>query len=225
MFYAVPRNAARPAAVRRMRSALAVLTIFVVGLAVVGCGPDASADAANQRGYRGIVFDPPLPKPDFTLTDTEGEPFDFRRETEDKLALLFIGFTHCPDICPVHMANIAAVLDQMPEVAARTEVVFITADPERDTPERLRDWLNAFDRGFVGLRGTSEEVHRIEDALHLARSIVPDTAAEEYTVGHAAQVIAFSPDGSAHVVYPFGTRQEDWAHDLPRLLNDIWEES
>ena len=194
---------------------------------LAGCGGSGTAetpDADYQRGYRGIVFDPPIPRPDFVLTDTDGEPFDFREETEGQLTLLFIGYTHCPDVCPVHMASLAAVLRQLPEVEARTRVVFITADPARDTPERVEEWLGAFSPRFVGLRGPLEEVHRIEEALNLPRSIVPDSAGGEYTVGHASQVIAFSPDGPAHVVYPFGTRQEDLARDLPRLLTDSWEE-
>src|SRR5690606_37022371 len=127
------------------------------------------------------------------MTDTRGEPFDFRRETEGKLTLLFVGYTHCPDVCPVHMASIAAVLRRMPEVAGRTRVVFVTADPERDTPERMREWLNHFSPSFVGLRGTREEVHRLEDALQMARSVVPEGAVGEYAVGHAGQVVAFSP--------------------------------
>jgi len=186
---------------------------------VAACAPERSEPAADpERGYRGLTLGTPLPKPDFVLTDTDGQPYDFRKETEGKLALVFVGYTHCPDICPVHMANLAAVLAQNPELAARTEVVFITADPTRDTPERLREWLDSFSPRFVGLRGTPDELHPIEDALMMPRSAAQPVEGEAYGVGHASQIVAFSPDGFARVMYPFGTRQSDWVHDLPKLL-------
>lgn len=206
-----------------MRSWQAV-SLLLLG-AAIGCGLDVPRRSSDEtRGYHGTVLGTPLPRPDFTLTDTEGRSFDFRAETEGRLTLLFIGYTHCPDVCPVHMASIGSVLAKLPEVAERTRVVFVTADPRRDTPERLRKWLNAFDHRFVGLRGSVDEIHRIEDALALPRSIVSDTTSAEYEVGHAAVVVAFSPNGPAHVLYPFGTRQADYAADLPRLLRDTWED-
>lgn len=203
--------------------ALAVLPLLM--LLAQGCGPSAAAGtSARQRGYRGVVLPTPLSKPAFSLTDTRGATYDFRARTAGKLTLVYLGYTNCPDVCPVHLANLAAVLRTMPEVARRTEVVFITADPARDTPERIRAWLDNFDPRFVGLRGTPAQTRSVEAALELPRSLVPDTARGAYRVGHAAQVIAFSPDGHAHVVYPFGTRQQDWATDLPRLLDDRWGE-
>lgn len=198
--------------------------LVLAAMLVAGCRLDASfQDPSEQNAvYHGFVLEEPLPKPDFTLPDTDAQPFDFGRETEGKLALVFVGYTYCPDVCPIHMANLAAVLDDLPKMAEQTRVIFITADPKRDTPERLRAWLDAFDSRFVGLRGSLEDVHRIEDALKLPHSVLSDTTAAEYDVGHSALVLAFSPDGPARVVYPFGTRQADYAHDLPRLLVDDW---
>lgn len=171
----------------------------------------------------GTVLQPPWPKPDFTLTDTEGRAFDFRSGTDGFLTLLFFGYTNCPDVCPIHMANIAAVLEDL-DYADRTRirVVFVTTDPERDTPEVLRAWLDRFDSTFVGLRGSESEVNAIQAELRLPAAIrqpsQPGPLPGAYAVGHAAQVLAFTADGPARVVYPFGTRQSDWAHDLPRLL-------
>lgn len=210
------------AAARRLPVALIALVALV---ALAGCEPAVSSDVALQRGYRGVVLPEPLPKPDLALLDTNGDPYDFRRETEGKLTLLFFGYTSCPDICPVHLASIAAVLDQMPELLSRTEVVFVTVDPEHDSPERVRDWLDNFSHRFVGLRGPVEEVHRAEQALDLPVSSVPDDGHQGAMVGHAAQVIAFAPDGHAHVVFPFGTRQSDYANDLPRLLDQEWPDA
>ncbi len=173
--------------------------------------------------FRGSRLQAPLAKPDFTLTDTRGQPYDFRQRTRGELALLYFGYTNCPDVCPVHMSNLAAVLAEMPaDVVRRTRVVFVTVDPERDTPAKLRAFLDRFDPRFVGLRGTPAQVQAIERRLGVTTAVRDSAAAGpgpgSYAVGHAAQVIAFTPDDSAHVVYPFGTRQSDWAHDLPRLL-------
>ncbi|HSE66678.1 MAG TPA: SCO family protein, partial [Gemmatimonadales bacterium] len=138
-----------------------------------------------------------------------------------KIALLFFGYTHCPDVCPVHLANIAAALHTLgPEVQRKVEVVFVTTDPDRDTPEVIRAWLDKFDPKFVGLRGTLDEVNGIQRGLKLgeaSREPQLTPADTGYSVGHAALVLAFTPDDSAHVVYPFGVRQSDWAKDLELL--------
>lgn len=169
--------------------------------------------------FVGLELSPAKPKPSFTLTSTSGQTYDFRRETDGQLTLLFFGYTSCPDICPVHLANIGATLDRLsPEDRARVRVVFVTTDPARDSLPRIRAWLDNFDSTFVGLRGERDEVTEIESSLGIAPSVVPEGGAKGYDVGHAAQVIAFTPDDSMRVLYPFGTRQQDWAHDLPRLL-------
>jgi protein SCO1/2 len=200
--------------------------------AVAACGgprPDQTALDARSS-LRGTVLAPSWPKPDFTLTDTDGRPFDFRPETDGFVTLLFFGYTHCPDVCPVHMGNIAAVLGDLDYAdRSRIRVVFITTDPERDTRPALREWLDRFDTSFVGLRGDWEEVDEIQAALHLPAAVRqpsrPGPLPGAYAVGHAAQVIAFTADGRARVVYPFGTRQADWAHDLPKLVNaGVWPE-
>jgi protein SCO1/2 len=207
---------------RGARVAVGALTaLLAAGLAA--CGSGAAAERGRAGAYRGVVLDTPLPKPEFTLTATNGKPFDFRKETDGTLTLLYFGYTNCPDICPVHLANIAAVLTRLPfEVASHTKVVFVTTDPERDSLPRIRSWLDNFDPNFIGLRGSLDEVNRIQAQLHLGAAVRQPGTGKDYAVGHAAQVIAFTPDDQAHVVYPFGTRQEDWANDLPKLVRDRW---
>jgi protein SCO1/2 len=187
-----------------------------------GLPPSGSEAAA---GYRGVILQPG-PRPDFTLADVDGRAFTFRAETEGQLALLFFGYTNCPDICPVHMAGIAAVLRDLPwEVRDRISVVFVSTDPERDTPERMREWLSGFDPRFIGLRGDLEEVNRIQAELALppaVRLAAPSEGANggSYDVGHAAQVLVFGA-GDRRLAYPFGTRQSDWKHDLPLLVSEL----
>ena len=151
----------------------------------------------------------PWTKPEFTLTDVNGQPFDFRAGTDGYLTLLFFGYTHCPDVCPLHMANLAAVLDALPgDVRVNTKVVFATTDPARDTPAVLKKWLGNFDPTFIGLTGTADEMAAAQRAAGIPVSVAePPKADGSYLVGHAAQVIAYTRDGLAHVVYPFGTRQ------------------
>lgn len=214
---------------RRSRATMAALllaggTVLWVGLRAVG--PEAQAQrearqAQEARQFRGAVLPEPIPTPSFTLTDMYGQPYDFAAEAEGRLTLLFFGFTYCPDICPVHMANIAAVLKDLPQaVQQQVNVVFISADPERDTPERLQEWLGVFHPSFVGLRGSIEEVNAILGELRLPPVVFGEVDERgNYSVGHAAQILAFTPDGYLRLMYPFGTRQADWAVDLLKLTS------
>lgn len=193
---------------------LSLLLAFGV-LLTVGCKP-AAPKVFNPDGLAGPKINPPIPKPDFTLTTTDGKPYDFRKETEGYVALLFFGYTHCPDVCPVHLANIAAALSTLgPEVNQRVKVVFVTTDPARDTPQVIRTWLDKFDQRFVGLTGDSLSILGAMKQLRLApieREAGPNDST--YSIGHSAFVLAFTRDDLAHVIYPFGVRQSDWARDL-----------
>lgn len=199
------------------------LLTTTLALAAVAGLASCRGDAPRPGELRGVLLPDPIPKADFTLADTEGAPFVFLPETEGYVTLLFFGYTYCPDICPVHMANIAAVLHTLPpQVSNRVRVVMVTVDPERDTPERLRRWLDNFDRSFVGLIGPMDEVNAIQLSFMLPAAVKLGEEETGYLMGHAAQVIAFTTDNRAHVMYPSGTRQNDWAHDLPLLVRANW---
>jgi protein SCO1 len=224
--HSITRNTASKVKERLHRIFRCVSPWLIAACAFSACNRTPESEnlerAGAVTGLRGTALDEPLAKPTFVLTRTDGTPYDFARETAGKVALLFFGYTHCPDVCPLHMANIAAVLKRMPwEQRDAYRVVFVTTDPERDTPQRLNEWLGGFDPSFVGLRGDSAEVDHIQRSLGVtpaARQAATDSSG--YLVGHAAQVFAFGRDNVARIVYPFGTRQDDWAHDLPRLLSD-----
>lgn len=200
------------------RASRRVLRIVAFGLALAAPACGRTADPVSE--YRGTLLSAPLAKADFTLTDTDGHPFNFRERTDGHLTLLFFGYTNCPDVCPVHMANLAAALARLPrDDAARVRVVFVTTDPTRDTPARLKEWLGSFDPSFVGLTGTPAELMDAQIAAGVAPSVArPAPGDTAYDVGHAAQVIAYTSDDRMRAQYPFGTRQRDWAHDLPLLL-------
>lgn len=186
-------------------------------LLILICASVASAQPGG--GYRGGLVSPPLPKPEFVLTDTSGAAFDFRQRTEGYITLLFFGYTYCPDQCPMHMANLGAALKRLPAgVADQVKLVFVTTDPARDSPAVVRRWLDLFDRRFIGLTGTERAIQAVERAagVPLAAKAGPPTG--NYAVSHANYVIAYSRDNLAHVIYPGGVSKDDWVHDLPLLI-------
>lgn len=220
---APPADRPRPA-VPRAPFVVVAVTVLLLGIAVALRAQDPS-DAPADPGLNGTVLGAPEPRPDFTLTDTDGRPYDFAEETAGELTLLFFGYTSCPDVCPLHLANLAFALDR-PGVP-RPTVVFVGVDRRRDTPEAIRTFLDRFDPGFVGLTGTEEELRRAQEAAAVPVAIAeePEEPGGDYLVGHASQVIAYTPDDLSHVVYPFGVRQQDWIEDLPVLARGEWQPS
>lgn len=185
----------------------------------LGCHGKADAPL-SRHGFVGTELATPVPKPAFTFTDSHGKPFRLDSATAGKVTLVFFGYTNCPDICPVHLANLAAVLDKMPDsVQSRVAVVFVTTDPARDSLPVLDAWVHGFDPTFIGLTANDSIVAAAERAMQLPEAVkgVAD-AKGVYGVGHAAAVIAFTRDGEGRVAYPPGTRQREWAHDLPLLV-------
>lgn len=196
------------------------LLLIAIGTACI----DARTRALD--GLHGVKLAPVHAKPEFRLEDTDGRQFDFRSATRGDVTLLYFGYTYCPDVCPQQLSNIAAALRRMPTAdQTRVRVVFVTTDPARDTPERLRAWLDNFDKRFIGLRGNMQDVNQIQAGLGLPPATMeqmpgmqPGPRIASYGVGHAAQVLAFTPDDSLRVEYPSGFSISDWANDLPRLL-------
>ena len=208
---------------------------FVVLAFVLGGSEQLRAAAAPREepalpqagrsvaAYHGGLVTPPLPKPKFTLTDTSGTPFDFWSETQRYVTLLFFGYTHCPDECPLHMANIASSLQQLPaEIGEQVKVVCVTTDPARDSAPVLRAWLDNFDRRFIGLTGSEAAVAAAQRAAHIAQASKTAHTHQDYGVSHAAFVLAYTKDNLAHVIYPGGVTPEDWSQDLPLLVEEAW---
>jgi protein SCO1/2 len=190
-------------------------------IAIAGCQRTGTKSLA---GLHGVLLTPARAKPGFVLTDTQGRPFDFVAQTRGAATLLYFGYTNCPDVCPAQLANIGAALRRLPAAdQQRVRVVFVTTDPARDTPARLRSWLDNFDRRFIGLSGSADSVNAIQARLGLppATMEMMDPRASgpraAYGMGHAAQVLAFTPDDSLRAEYPSGFNVDDWVNDLPKL--------
>lgn len=192
-------------------------------LAAVTLGCKPSTDRGfNAQGLAGPQILPPLPKPELILETTEGRRFDLTAETDGYLTLLFFGYTHCPDLCPVQLANIATAMKSLkPSVTDRIKVVFVTVDPRRDTPAVVRAWLDHFDQRFIGLTGDSASIASAFTQLRLGHPMAPVPIQGDstvYTVNHTVLVLAFTADNLAHVVYPSGIRPDQWAEDLKLLV-------
>lgn len=196
---------------------------LAAALTLASCAPpSADAPASMSLGLLGTEPVAPLEKVSFTFPDTRGEAYDFRAETDGRIALLYFGYTFCPDICSVQMATLAAALRELPpEVRAAVTTVFVTVDPARDTPERLDAWLGAFDSTFVGLRPTPEA---LAEALAFYRYPPPESSGEGegYTMSHPAMVYAFTPDDLGRAMYGSDTPKAAWAHDLALLAGRDW---
>ena len=209
---------------------------LVIGAFVLGAAQPVSAQGTKRASeptqagtrlettYRGGLVSPPLPKPRFTLTDTSGLPFDLWPKTQGHVTLLFFGYTHCPDMCPLQMSIIGSALKKIPaDVADHFKVVFVTTDPGRDTPSTLRSWLDHFDKRFIGLTGSDAAIRAAEIAANIPPAEKSAVRTDgTYDVGHAAFALAYTKDNLAHVIYPVGVKLEDLIHDLPLLVGETW---
>jgi protein SCO1/2 len=188
-----------------------------------GSSPTA-APSPSASGYFGEVRAEPVPATPFTLTDQDGNPFRFPRDADGEVVLVYFGYSHCADICPGTLAGMAVALREVPaSVRDQVDVLFVTVDPARDTPEALAEYVPLFSKDFVGLTGTEEEIQAVLASFGLPPATTYDLGGGEYGVGHPAGVLAFTPDGYAHLEYPFGTTVEMWQHDLQALVETGWE--
>ena len=199
-------------------------SVAVAGvLLLAGCGVAVSSNApqlSSGTQWAGAELVHPLSRPSFTLTDDAGQSYDFASRTRGKLTLLYFGYTHCPDICPLNMADTAAALRDLPAgVRAQITVVFVTTDPARDTPAVLRAWLAKYDPAFIGLTGSPAEIELAQIAASVPTSAVEATGKGSYVVDHAGYVIAYTRDNLGHLTYPAGVDPSAEARDLSRLVN------
>lgn len=194
-----------------------VFKLLVGMLAITPALTTACADHASESSFAGLEVDAPATMPNPTLTDTEGKPFAMRSDTQGSVRLVYFGFTSCPDICPVHLAQLSDVLDR-PGMPPNVKVLFVTVDPERDTSEVIRTFLDRFNSDFVGLTGTVDQLLEVQQQFS-ALVAIPETVedGDSPVIGHDGRVFAFAPDGLGRTQYPHPTRQTAWTRDLPIL--------
>lgn len=189
--------------------------MILAGLIVWGSGCGAFSSGYS---YSGTQFDPPWPLPDFELADTQNQSFRLS-DVQGDLALIYFGYTQCPDVCPLTLLDVKEALTGL-EDHKRVHVIFITVDPERDTPEVLAGYLNAFDSDFIGLTG---DIHTIREIIQPYRVVAEkedlDHTAVGYLVNHTARLYLVNAQRELQLVYAFGFDPASLRSDLEYLLN------
>jgi protein SCO1/2 len=225
----------QPATRCRLRTLTATLTTLTVLLAA--CSTNDAAESNDlpvefthtETEFYGTLLDPPPQPPNLVLSDTTGKAFDLTQRPGDEVTVLFFGYTHCPDVCPTTMADLAQARHSLPpEAQDRIQVVFVSEDPQRDSPSVVRRWLDTFDSDFIGLLGGNSQTKRILQELHLPDSQrnpspSPQVLHSEdghdhpgdYGLDHAGIVYAFGP--AETVLYTGGTTSREYAEDLAKL--------
>ncbi|WP_306184480.1 MULTISPECIES: SCO family protein [unclassified Streptomyces] len=204
-------------------AAAALLAAATLTLSACGSGDNSkpATFVSEETSHKAAtVLDQPFDKPDLVLTDTHGKKYDLRKETAGRPTLLYFGYTHCPDICPLTMNNLAVAKKALPKAEQdKLRVVFVTTDPGRDTPAELGTWLKGIDAQFIGLTGDFPTIQA--GARSVGISIEPtkkDKNGKLVSV-HGTQVMAFSPKTDrGYVVYGEDTTVDDYTKDLPKLI-------
>ncbi|MBT2454046.1 SCO family protein [Streptomyces sp. ISL-86] len=200
-------------------AAAAVLTLTACG------GETPKSDSVTQitgqsKAGAATVLDRPFSKPGLVLTDTTGKPWNLREQTKGKPTLIYFGYTNCPDVCPLTMSNIAVAKKALPKADQdKLQVVFVTTDPERDTPESLGSWLKAQDPSFIGLTGDFATIQAGARSLGIGIEPAKKEADGSVVSMHGAQVIAFSPKTEeGYLLYGESTTVDDYTKDLPKIV-------
>ena len=190
-----------------------LLTVGMVAIGVILFG--------KPESFRGTTYTEPYPlASDFGLVRDDGTSFQLSGQ-RDGIVLLFFGYTSCPDVRPTTLAELNQALgDLKEEYASRVQVIFITVDPERDTPERAQEYVNHFNTNFIGLSGTEDELSKIWDDYGVFREIVEGESAAGYTVNHTARVTLIDGKGNLRISFGFDMPVDDIVHDLKLILKE-----
>ncbi|MBX9810142.1 MAG: SCO family protein [Burkholderiales bacterium] len=186
------------------------LLLFAV-LVLAGCNQSGPAPKFKLTDVTGASFGKEL-----ALTDHNGKPrtlADFR----GKVVVIFFGFTHCPDACPTTLAELAMVAKELGRDADRMQVLFVTVDPERDTPEVLRQYVPSFNPSFLGLYGDAEATARTAREFKIFYQKQP-LKTGGYSIDHSAGTYIFDPQGRLRLFAQYGQGAADLLHDIRILL-------
>lgn len=175
--------------------------ILVIGLSFYKySGDSARLPSPETLQQQGLVL---LPRPravePFELIDHKAQRFN-NDNLKGHWSVLFFGFTNCPDICPVTLSTLARSIEHLadPELASRIKVYLVSVDPERDTPDKLNQYVNYFSPDFIGLTGQHKKIARLAGQVGIAFAKVPHDGLDGYTVDHSGQIIIFNPKGHFH---------------------------
>ena len=214
---------------RKPRLLVASAAAALIAVTASGCASSSAAAPPmgnsnpglvliNTSKYKGNIISPVV-KPVGTLTADDGKPYNIQTETKGVVTLLYFGYTHCPNLCPLTMANTAAAIRELPKAdQSKVRVLFVSVDPYRDTLARLRSWLGNYDSAFIGLRGTLKQVQDFEQQTGLPIGPVFSDGAGQVQLDHATEMFAYSTDNVAHEAFFPSTPPKDMANDLKLLV-------
>jgi protein SCO1 len=173
---------------------------------------------AAQRGYYGQRLFPPKEAFDFSLTDQDAQPFQLH-QLHGKVILFLFGFTHCPNICPTTLTNLAAIDQKLdPEQRKQVQVLFLSVDPKRDTPAALKNYVPWFGSNIIGLTGSRQAIDRTVQEYGGSYEIVPGSSKDpnDYGVNHSAYIYLINPAGQLELLY-----DNDKLAATDRMIGDI----
>lgn len=166
--------------------------------------------------FHGTVIQSPEPSFDFTLTSANGDVSlsDFR----GKIVFIYFGYTFCPDICPATLANVGQALRQIDAQPEDVQVLMVSLDPERDTPEKLAQYVGQFHPSFIGVTGSKEQLDEVASLYGIYYQKAETDSAAGYLIDHTATLLVLDRDGYLKLVFPFGVTSEEIADDLKYMI-------
>jgi protein SCO1/2 len=195
---------------------IAVLVV-VIGILVTGFYSPGWLNRDTAYAFTGGTYEPPNPAAPIELVDQDNQPFTLEQE-RGKVAIFYFGYTYCPDYCPTTLVDMQKMKDALGDKAGQVDVIMITVDPERDTPARLKEYLEFFDPAFIGLSGTQEQINQLKMPYGIFLEKQTPDATGQYLVDHSTQLYAIDPEGNLRLTWPYGTAPEDIAEDIEHIL-------
>lgn len=194
-------------------------TILASSLLVVLLVIGAGAAYTWLRPYQshGFMLDTATPATDFTLNAAGNQRVSLS-DYRGKIVLLYFGYTHCPDVCPTTLADIRVALSQLEAKADEIQVIMVSVDPERDSPEWLADYVHRFDDRFLGITGPLAQITELATAYDIRFQKHAGSVATGYLIDHTAKVTVIDRQGNTRMFFPFGLTSEEMAEDLRYLL-------
>lgn len=196
----------------RTRSLLMLCMLALGALLLAGCQRDQGLQ------WRLDDISGHMPDLDFHLVDDQGKNVT-GQDYRGKVVLLYFGYTHCPDVCPLTLAQLHVVMQRLGPLADGARILFVSVDPARDTPQVMHAYVNAFDPRAVGLTGSPREIETLSKRYRSAFTREPDRADGQYEVSHSSAIYIFDGDGKARLLSTSNQSQDDMVHDLHLLLS------
>jgi len=184
----------------------------LVAFTLAACQPAPQPLSFQATDITGAAF-----AHDFRLTDHNGQDrtlADFR----GKVVAVFFGYIHCPDVCPTTLSDFSLALQQLGPQADRVQVIFVTVDPQRDTPDLLKQFVPAFNPGFLGMYTDAESLKLLAKEYKVVYQKTAVKAADDYLIDHSAGTYIYDPHGNIRLLMPYGSSPDAIAKDLKTLL-------